>query len=183
MLQAKALLLASLVMSGSAMATVQGLYQAPCEKSADGISSQNSVNFGKVNARQVLVVYLDQSCKTAGYAFDVKGPYTLSEDGALDLTSTSFQLLPLNQTLVDAYNEKELCGFKDWALNQPKELSSLNCDGSQFPASGDVSYQSIKEVEGGIVFGDLTTNADGSSVDKRPDEFSSVVYKSVNSSK
>ncbi len=182
MLNTKALFLATLLTSGSAMANIGGLYQAACEKTEDGLSSQDSVNFGKTNARQVLVVYLDASCKTAAYAFDVKGPYKLSETGALDLTTSSFQLMPLNQAIVDAYNQKSLCGFSDWAVNKPKELASLSCEGSQFPEAGSVSFQTIQEVEGGIVFGALTAAQDGSTSEKRPVEFSSVVYKAVKTS-
>ncbi|MCX6131233.1 MAG: hypothetical protein NTX25_19510 [Proteobacteria bacterium] len=180
MLLANSLVLGSLLSAGVAMANIQGLYQSDCQKTPDqNLSAQLNVNFGQKNARQVQIIYGDAECQQQAYALDYRGPYTLDTDGSLNLVLSTLQLTPLDARIVQSFNQAKLCGYTNWALNAAKNVAGLDCGGTPIPQSGTVSYDRVKEVEGGIVFGELTEAKDGSTVAKRPVGYSDVVFKAV----
>lgn len=180
MVFAKTLALGALFVSSASFASVSGLYQADCfQPSGEAISIQQNLNFGKFNARQVQVIFADAACKSPAYAFDFQGPYTLDEDGSLNLTATSLKLMPLSAGVAASFNESKLCGLSNWSLNKAKDVAGRDCGGNEIPEVGAVSYDILKEVDDGIVLGELTATKDGSSEAKRPEAFSSVVFKAV----
>ena len=181
MLSSKVIVLGATLLSSAAMANIQGLYQSDCAPADEpGLSTRTSVNFGKQMARQVKVIYGDDTCTKAAWAFDFQGPYTLAADGALDLTSTVLKLYPLDANVAISFNQISFCGLTDWKLNQPTNINGLDCRGVQFPAEGFVSFDRVSEVEGGIVFGAISEQLDGSTPAKRPVNLDQAnVFKAV----
>lgn len=181
MLFSRVVLVGLTILSSAAVAEVKGLYQSACQASSEpGLSVRSSINFGKVNARQVLMTYSDETCTTPAWAYDFRGPYTLSADGSLDLTVSSLRLYPLDAAVASTFSQTQFCGLENWQLNQGKEIGGLTCKNVDFPLAGFVSYDRVKEVEGGIVFGAISEQFDGSSVAKRPLTFDEQnVFKAV----
>jgi hypothetical protein len=183
MLFSKLLVAGALCVSGAAMAGVQGLYQADCwTVEAEGLSVGRSINFEKETATQVQTIYGDLTCAQPAYSFTFQGPYTLAANGAADFTSASIQLTALDARIAASFSAAQLCGFADWEAGAPREVAGLDCGGTQIPAANSVTYDLVKEVEGGIVFGAVTDEKDGSTLEKRPTEVDeTTVFKAVSS--
>lgn len=181
MLFSKLLVVGALCASGMAMGAVEGLYQADCwPVQEEGLSVGRSVNFEKSSATQVQTIYGDLTCATAAYAFTFKGPYSIAADGAANFTSASIELTAIDARIAAAFTAQKLCGVAEWVAGVPHEVAGLDCGGTQIPAAGSVTYDIVKEVQGGIVFGTVTEDKDGSTLEKRPTAFDeSTVFKAV----
>lgn len=184
MLFSKLLVVGALCVSGAAMAEVQGLYQADCwSVQEEGLSVGRSVNFEKETATQVQTIYGDLTCAQAAYSFTFQGPVAIAEDGAVDFTSASIQLTAIDARIAASFAAAKLCGIADWEAGVAKEVAGLDCGGTQIPAANSVTYDRVKEVAGGIVFGAVTEDKDGSTLEKRPTEYDeTTVFKAVTSS-
>lgn len=183
MIFSKLLVASALCVSGAAMAGVQGLYQADCWSVQDeGLSVGRSINFEKETATQVQTIYGDLTCAQPAYSFTFEGPYTIAQDGATDFTSSSIQLTALDARIAASFAAAQLCGIADWEAGVAKEVAGLDCGGTQIPAANSVTYDRVKEVEGGIVFGAVTEEKDGSTLEKRPTEYDeTTLFKAVTS--
>jgi hypothetical protein len=184
MLFSKLLVVGALCVSGAAMAEVQGLYQADCwSVQEEGLSVGRSVNFEKETATQVQTIYGDLTCTQAAYSFTFLGPVAIAEDGAVDFTSASIQLTAIDARIAASFAAAKLCGIADWEAGVAKEVAGLDCGGTQIPAANSVTYDRVKEVAGGIVFGAVTEDKDGSTLEKRPTEYDeATLFKAVTSS-
>ncbi|WP_141735699.1 hypothetical protein [Oligoflexus tunisiensis] len=184
MLFSKLLALGALCVGSMAMADIQGLYQADCWPVQDeGLSVGRSINFEKETATQIQTIYGDLTCSAAAYSFTFQGPYTIAADGAVDFTSASIQLTALDARVAESFTTSQLCGIASWEAGVPHEVAGLDCGGTQIPAANSVTYDRVKEVEGGIVFGAVTEDKDGSTLEKRPTTYDeSDIYKAVTSS-
>ncbi len=181
MLLSKIFAVAALGVSGAAMASVQGLYKADCLAiEAEGLSIGRTANFEKETAVQDQIIYLDLACEAPGYSFTFVGPYALAEDGTANFTSATIQLTALDERVASSFTAQKLCGVEAWEAGKPQEVAGLDCGGTQIPEAGSVSYDRVKEVEGGIVFGAITDELDGTTAEKRPAEYDEAsVYKAV----
>jgi hypothetical protein len=184
MLFSKLLALGALCVSSMAMAEIQGLYQADCwPVQEEGLSVGRSVDFGKETATQVQTIYGDLSCSAAAYSFTFEGPYSIAADGAIDFTSASIQLTALDTRIAENFTANQLCGVANWEVGVAHEVAGLDCGGTQIPDANSVTYDRVKEVEGGIVFGAVKDGNDGSTSEKRPKEYDeSDIFKAVTSS-
>lgn len=183
MLFSKLLVAGAVCLSGVAMAEVQGLYQADCwSVQEEGLSVGRSVNFEKETATQVQTIYGDLTCAQPAYSFTFQGPYTIDADGAADFTSASIQLTALDARIAASFAAAKLCGFANWEAGVAQEVAGLDCGGTQIPAANSVTYDRVKEVAGGIVFGAVTEDKDGSTLEKRPTEYDeTTIFKAVTS--
>lgn len=165
----KAILLSLSFLSTAAAAEIRGLYQSSCQQTPEpGISVRSSINFGQIMARQTQVIYSDLECGQGAWAFQAIGPFTLDSEGALNLTTSAFSIIPLDASVAVTFNQIEFCGLSNWKFNTSQDVTGLSCRDFPFPAAGTVSYDRVQEVEGGIVFGALSQQFDGSSEAKRP---------------
>ncbi len=73
-----------------------------------------------------------------GCRFTVIGP-SASVPGAweVDVEILKHTLTPLHPASVEDYNLKKMCGFDDWRLGGPKDVSNLDCDGA-FTETGTI---------------------------------------------
>lgn len=185
MLFSKLLMVVALGASSMASASIQGLYQADCLPIEDqGLSLVRSVSFDKVKdqdvASQAQIIYTDLTCEAAAYSFIFAGPYTIAADGAADFTSASIQLTALDARVAASFTQQKLCGIETWEVGKAQEVAGLDCGGSTIPAAGSITYDRVKEVETGIVFGAATDTNDGTSADKRPADYDeTTVFKAV----
>ncbi len=183
MLFSKLLVAGAVCLSGVAMAEVQGLYQADCwSVQEEGLSVGRTVNFEKETATQVQIIYGDLTCAQPAYSFSFQGPFSIDADGAADFTSASIQLTALDARIAASFAAAKLCGIASWEAGVAQEVAGLDCGGTQIPAANSVTYDRVKEVEGGIVFGAVTEDKDGSTLEKRPTEYDeATVFKAVTS--
>ena len=181
MLFSKILVAGALCVSGAAMADIQGLYQADCwPVQEEGLSVGRSVNFEKEAATQVQTIFGDLTCAKGAYSFTFKGPYTLGADGAADFTSASIQLTALDARIAANFTSAKLCGIEKWEAGVAQEVAGLDCGGTKIPEANSMTYDRVKEVKGGIVFGAVTDEKDGSTLEKRPSEYDETsVFKAV----
>lgn len=169
MLFSKILVAGSLCVSASAMAAVQGVYQADCRSIAEeGLSVGRSIKFENETATQLQTIYGDLTCTAPAYIFTFQGPYALESSGAINFTSASIQLTAIDAGIAANFAMTKLCGIATWTTGVAEEIAGLVCDGTQIPPANSVTYDLVKEVEGGIVFGAVTAERDGSTLDKRP---------------
>jgi len=184
MIFSKLLVAGALCVSAVGMADVQGLYQADCwSVEEDGLSVGRSINFEKETATQLQTIYGDLTCAAPAYTFTFQGPYAIEAGGAIDFTSASIQLTAVDDRIAASFAAARLCGIADWETGVAQEVAGLDCGGTQIPAANSVTYDLVKEVEGGIVFGAATEDKDGSTLEKRPTEYDeATIFKAVTSS-
>jgi hypothetical protein len=184
MLFSKLLVAGALGLSSMAMADIQGLYQADCWSiQEEGLSVGRSINFEKETATQVQTIYGDLTCAQPAYSFTFQGPYSIAADGAADFTSASIQLTALDERIAASFAAAGLCGISNWEAGVAQEVAGLDCGGTQIPAVNSVTYDRVKEVQGGLVFGAVTDEKDGTTLEKRPTDYDeSTIFKAVSSS-
>ena len=51
----------------------------------------------------------------------------------VDTTIVSYKITYYDQTSIDILNQKEYCGFNDWTIDVPKEVSGRECDEETMP--------------------------------------------------
>lgn len=116
-------------------------------------------------------VYGDSACSDLASVSNCSGRYTANEmTGNLDISCEQIEIELLNQNLVDAYNQKNICG-KSWAKDQSIALTSSSCtqnEASEQFANVFNNYQ-IYNVQGSaLYFGFPDAIYTGMSSDKRP---------------
>ena len=159
-------------------AEIRGLYGTNCLEHA-GISAVKDMILREQTMEIVQTVYSDLSCALPSYDFSFSGPYDLdATNGFLNYGYASIKLQALDEKLVQRFNETLLCGFSDWQLNVPKEVSGLECGGQLIPASGSRAYDRIKSrpEDESIQLGLITETEDGLSEESRPSQFESLSF-------
>jgi len=180
MIKSTLLLAGSLFLALPAAAEVQGTYASDCQV-IESVSTTLALDFAPEALTQVQRVFMDTKCQAAGYDLTISGPYILDEStGALDYTLDAISLTPLNAQVAAAFNIQKLCGLTGWSKGKAQTISGLTCGEQDMPAAGSVSYDVVKEVEGGIQTGKPSDVLDGSTAEKRPTEVDeSLTYKLV----
>ncbi|MGZ3653117.1 MAG: hypothetical protein ACXWR1_17330 [Bdellovibrionota bacterium] len=100
----------------------------------------------------------------------------------LDFTFTSVSLRPVDDQSAESWNQKVLCGFRDWRAGEEREVTGRQCDffglGSvvQVPRVGDRRFGIVKQDNDALFFGKLSPGHDGSSPERRPLELDPLPY-------
>ena len=115
-------------------------------------------------------------------------PDPQSEHRKINFTYQQVDLSLHRAELVSHFNQRRVCGFSDWQLNEPKEITGLNCELFQtgtvtrVAAAGDRRY-GIYAIEGDrLYYGQLSISTDGSSEDKRPKVLNRTIVYTFQSS-
>lgn len=70
----------------------------------------------------------------------------------VDINITHFWRTLLHPSTVQDHNDERICGFNDWVLGTPKEISNRNCDGTTLRPG--IAYELIKiSPEASLQFG------------------------------
>lgn len=64
-------------------------------------------------------------------------------------------------------SQDAFCGFTDWAVNKPKELTGLTCGTLQYPSAGSMLYTLYKIEHDRLCLGTHSATNDGSTEAKR----------------
>lgn len=159
-------------------AEIRGLYGTNCLEGS-GLSAVKDMILREQTMEIVQTVYSDVHCTSPSYDFSFSGPYDLDETlGHLNYGYASIKLQALDDKLVQKFNETLLCGFGDWQLNVPKDVTGLDCGGQLIPARGSRAFDRVRpgEDEGSIQLGLITEIEDGLSEETRPTQFESLSF-------
>ena len=76
-----------------------------------------------------------------------------------------------NQDAVDYANDDELCGYSDWTLDTPKDISGKTCNDFLFPYHGQTEFSiyqmTVADSAKTLLFGTLATSMRGSIPEER----------------
>lgn len=159
-------------------AEIRGLYGTNCLEGA-GLSAVKDMILREQTMEIVQTVYSDLLCTSPSYDFSFSGPYDLDETtGFLNYGYASIKLQALDGKLVQRFNETLLCGYGDWQLNVPKEVTGLDCGGQLIPARGSRAFDRIRSgpEDESIQLGLISETEDGLSEETRPTEFESLSF-------
>jgi len=159
---------------------LEGTWSQPCQNA--------SLNQEAFSGNQVTLTenhFEDAQCQRGVLIFSDKGTYVVN-GRHMDFSFTQVSITLQIQTLVDDFNQRQVCGFQDWQLGQEKAITGLKCalftntQSVQVPAVGDQRfgiYKIDEEKEGDRLFlGRLTPGHDALSPEKRPLEFDPQFY-------
>jgi hypothetical protein len=148
------------------------------EKFAGDEATYTERNFWGHDCRQLAV----ETISRGTIALD---PVSIKGVRKLDFIFSSVSLKPRDERTAETYRARILCGFRDWAVNEEKEITGRQCDffglGSvvDIPAKGDKKFGIVKVAPGALYFGRLSPARDGSSVEMRPEELDPIPYRAV----
>ncbi len=124
-------LLMTIVFSNAALAdNIEGVWDGTCKG-----DYRWYIQFGgEGNFRQSLELMSSDECSSHDLEDYRDGPYSVSYDQNGDLTLTwridEYYRVLKAEYLVRIYNANGYCGFTDWELDLPKEITDIDCGGS-----------------------------------------------------
>lgn len=127
--------------------------------------------------------FTDDQCRSPFIVFINEGIFTLPQAGYMDFEFTSVRLLLKNPQLVEDFNQRQVCGFSDWQLDNEKEISGRHCEiftiGSphRIPSVGDTRYGIYHLQDDQLLFGRLTRGQNALTPEKRPTNFDPRPYR------
>ena len=147
-----------------------GLWSTDCLK---GSKKEQSYRAKTVLTKEHF--FQDGQCSDPAFLFSTDGRVEFpSEDQTyIDFVYVSIFLTLYKESLVENFNNREVCGIKNWKLGNAHEITGLNCaiftaNPAPIPAAGDVRY-GIHSVEGSkLYYGRLSQQSDGTSPAARP---------------
>lgn len=92
--------------------------------------------------------YLEHDCTKDGIEFRYRGQWSTESSDSftrsgplpLDLELASVQVTLLDSFLVWSHNLTKFCGYSDWTVGQPKDVTGLDCQGLKVPPKGDLLH-------------------------------------------
>lgn len=124
--------------------------------------------------------YQDKNCKHESFRFQTNGSVKFSAENTtwIHFTYESVQLTLFSLDAIEDFNNRQVCGFSDWQQGVTKQITGLTCalftvnQNSKIPHSGDSKFGIYKIEDDKLFYGKMTKEKDGSSIEKRPTEFS-----------
>jgi hypothetical protein len=134
--------------------------------------------------------FSDKFCREPDLRMVIEGTYSVrplagAAYSGLDFTFSSLRLIPLQDWVVAAYNERKLCGKQDWALGTPNEITGLHCDffgsGSSVavPSRGHQRFGIFRQEGSRLWMGQMTPAQDSSSRERRPTTLQKEAFHKV----
>lgn len=157
--------------------TLLGKWSTNC--SAGKVSQED---FSENQATLSEYFFLDPHCTEAQMLFTSVGFYTIPFSQAMDFSFSSLSLSLFTSALVNNFNDREVCGFKDWQLGQKKEITGLRCEifqigrPTQIPKEGDLRFGIFKITENQLYFGLNDSYYNSRTADRRPIEFNPTPF-------
>lgn len=158
-----------------------------CKQSATSGYISMQLVYSEASFAQTVSVYSDLNCSVPILTIAISGTYitsnltsTMLEYRAdLDSTLAVYQITPNSSGLATDYNTSSYCGYNNWQLNVPKDVTGRNCDGTIIPSVGAVEYSFFEKVKVGytmlgtefapddLYFGTKDSTHDGTSPTQR----------------
>ena len=122
--------------------------------------------------------YKDSLCAKPAFRFSTDGRVEFpSEDQTyIDFVYASIFLTVYDEKSVDDFNNREVCGFKNWLPSMPMEITGRSCaifssSPAKIPSAGDLRFGIYSIESDRLFYGKLNQQTDGSSAAKRPEVF------------
>lgn len=134
--------------------------------------------------------YADRNCKQEVMRFTTAGsveyptPLNSQNDSSNREINFSYKEIYLSlhtQSTIDNFNSRQVCGFSDWQLSVAKNITGLKCAlfnanlKTQIPFEGDIRYGIYLQNENKLYYGQLTSEKNSSSPDRRPDQLNLTI--------
>ena len=119
--------------------------------------------------------FSQKNCEKLGLRISSVGQFILDEAaGFIDFQFERVLLSVHNETYKNFYEQKSMCGIREWPLGLEQDITGLACDffgqgkPVQVPIAGEARYgiYSLKGKQ--LFFGKLSPERDGRSPDRRP---------------
>lgn len=159
-----------------AHAQLNGAWVRPC--SNGNIQVQN---FNRLQNYTDDLLFQDIKCSKPLLSFRYFGT-TILRANEMDYEFLKVSLTLYQQSLAESYNQRSVCGFRNWATNDPKVITGLRCTlfqeehQTQVPKRGDRRFGIWKLESGKLYFGKLTPTHPANSPETRPIEWDSRAY-------
>ncbi|AHZ86462.1 hypothetical protein Bb109J_c1125 [Bdellovibrio bacteriovorus] len=147
------------------------------------------------NYQESVEVFADSYCNSPAYSIEENGTYEIpgklegSSMRKLDRTLGGIRMTPLSALGVSNLNNMSFCGYSDWALNVPREIAGLSCNGQQIPPVNTTYYDlftiwsftaddpDFPISKGDLNFGFKWDGNDGTTEELRPVSLTSPTFK------
>ncbi|MEQ1721977.1 MAG: hypothetical protein ABL930_02295 [Pseudobdellovibrio sp.] len=121
----------------------------------------------------------DALCNDESFRFQTIGTiqYNGEDSRFIDFTYERINLSVFKQNVIDDFNKRKVCGFNDWKVSVPQNITGLKCaifnytKETQIPKHGDMKYGIYLVEENRLYYGQPSQILDGSTPSKRPTEF------------
>lgn len=151
---------------------INGAWTGPCTFFSN-TSMHGSAKFSDSEVLIEYFTYIDRYCEQPVHAYryfrsygipNVQGSFT-----SIDYTVVRVEEVVLTNRFVELSNETEACGFSNWKLGIPKDVTGRKCgSGDPHPEAGIMIYDIYKVINGFLYFGQMNQSKDGSSPERRP---------------
>ncbi len=134
--------------------------------------------------------FSDLGCHSVKVETISRGLITLGADlpdgtREIDFVFSSVHIKPRNEETAAHYRRRRICGYRDWAADEEREVTGRDCDffglGSviRVPGAGVKKFGIVKITPNELYFGDLSPERDGSSPSKRPSTLDLRPYRAI----
>lgn len=169
---------AALLALSLAAAPLAGVWNAPCivaHAQDHDYGLLDTVTLDDSHYERVSRAFNTTDCQTLGSVNTLQGTYRLATDEAglatFDFVLEHLIITPHDRWIVFFFNQASFCGFRDWAPQQPKDVTGLQCGDTRMPGQGDVFYDVYDlTADGTLYFGDVTDRYDRRAPGRRPVE-------------
>ncbi len=167
--------------STSAKASIkQGNWNISCR---DGLSK--TLNLSETGQSQTSErFHQDRTCQHLSFEFITSGRIEFSpiEENQIDFTYSQIQLVVHIEEVIRDFNERAVCGLTNWKRSEAQTITGLKCalfninKPTPIPKAEDKKYGIYKIESDKLFFGRLSKEFDGSSPEKRPQEYDLIPY-------
>lgn len=160
---------------------VGGIWVSNCNY--DGMAK--GIRFDGTNFNDAIIYFTDNTCSEISYITERIGTYSLTTEdpgqaqlsvgGNFDKTVTRYAITPATSAAAVSMNSASKCGFTDWAVDDLKEVTGLDCGSGVLATISEYDIYnyllaSIPMIgdPGDLFFGYFDSTNDGSTPEKRP---------------
>ena len=119
----------------------------------------------------------DRDCLDLSFEFITSGDVIYPQADNIDFTYRRVFLALHKNALIDDFNARRVCGISQWTLHAPVDITGRECaifnftKTTKIPSDGDTKFGIYRIDDGGLIYGKLTRENDGSSPQRRPVTF------------
>lgn len=170
----------ALFLSTAALAsTPEGTWLTSCQ---DGLSKTQIISQNN-HSHTIEKFHQDRFCRQPSFVFITSGGLNFpAEINQIDFTYTQIQLVVHRKEVVQDFNKRSVCGLTNWKVSEPQTITGLKCalfnihKPTSIPQSGDTKFGIYKIENDKLYFGKLSKENDGSTPEKRPQEYDNFFY-------
>ncbi len=169
-----------LSLNAQASQTLEGVWLRPCHTQ----SLQVQEFSGELSSLTELF-FEDASCSSPFLAFFNDGTVQTNQN-EMNFKFQKVFIKLYADNLVQDFNQRAVCGIKDWKKSSLQEITGLSCalfqnrKSIQVPRAGDMRYGIWKIENSLLYFGQLTPEKNGLTPEKRPNTWDPRSYKKTN---